>query len=48
VPVDEALVRLRADAFGSGRSMSDVAAGRLRFDTLDDRCATFTPVPDRS
>jgi hypothetical protein len=41
VPVDEALVRLRAYAFGSGRTVSDVgadvAAGRLRFDTLDDR-----------
>jgi hypothetical protein len=40
VPVDEALVRLRAYAFGTGRTVSDVAAdvaaGRLRFDSLDD------------
>jgi GAF domain-containing protein len=40
VPVDEALIRLRAYAFGSGRTVSDVAAdvadGRLRFDTLGD------------
>jgi hypothetical protein len=40
VPVDEALIRLRAYAFAGGRTVSDVAVdvaeGRLRFDTLDD------------
>jgi len=40
VPVAEALVRLRARAFGSGRSVSDIAADvvarRLRFSHGDD------------
>jgi len=40
IPVDEALLRLRAHAFASNRNVSDVAddvvARRLRFDGLDD------------
>lgn len=40
VPVDEALVRLRSHAFGTGRPVSQVAADvtqrRLRFDSGDD------------
>jgi GAF domain-containing protein len=41
MPVDDALLLLRARAFTSGRTVSeiavDVTARRLRFDTLDDR-----------
>jgi GAF domain len=41
VPVADALLRLRAYAFSSGRSISDVGADvtarRLRFDDLDDQ-----------
>jgi GAF domain-containing protein len=41
IPVDDALMRLRANAFSSGRSVSDIAhdvvAGRLRFDSLENR-----------
>lgn len=40
IPIDEALVRLRAHGFASSRTVSDIAADvtarRLRFDTLDD------------
>lgn len=40
VPVSEALLRLRAQAYSSGRPVSDIAddvvAGRLRFDPTDD------------
>lgn len=41
IPVDDALLRLRAHAFSTGRTVSDVAAEvtarLLRFDAVDDR-----------
>ena len=51
VPVDDALLRLRAHAFSSGRTVSDVAADvvarRLRFDDRADRERVPGHLPER-
>lgn len=48
VPIDEALIRLRAHAYASGRSVTEVAADvvarRLRFRDDDDSDVTTEPI----